>query len=108
MMKLRKRGFTLVEMLVVIVIIGALLAIAIPRLSQATHEARIRECAGNIKAMNSALELYNAKEGAYPDSLDTVTDDTEYFPDGTPDCPFDTGYEADDDVARVAQHDHSA
>ena len=90
--KMNKKGVTLVELLIVVLILAALSAIAIPRISQSATNAKNNACATNIDIVNSAIELYNANESAYPDELTDVTADTDYFPDGAPACPRDGTY----------------
>ena len=87
MIKLKnKKGITLVELLIVVLILAALSAIAIPRISQSATNARRNACHTNIDVINSAIEMYNADNGSYPATLTVITQDTSYFPDGEPTC----------------------
>jgi prepilin-type N-terminal cleavage/methylation domain-containing protein len=54
----RHAGFTLVELLVVIAILSLLIAILLPALSQAKHQARRMACAGNLRQVGVAIHLY--------------------------------------------------
>ncbi len=54
----RNRGFTLVEILIVVVILGILAAIVIPQFTQASTEARESSLASNLQTMRSQIELY--------------------------------------------------
>ena len=52
----RRRAFTLVEILIVVLIIGILLAIAIPNFIQAREASRAKACVGNLKQIDSAKQ----------------------------------------------------
>ena len=83
-----KKGVTLIELLIVVLILGALAAIAIPRLTQSADTAKKNACYTNIDLINSQIELYAAEnDGTYPANLEVITDSTTYFPDGPPQCP---------------------
>ena len=57
-MKTKNSGFTLVEILIVVVILGILAAIVIPQFTQASTEARESSLASNLQTMRSQIELY--------------------------------------------------
>lgn len=82
-----REGFTLVELMIVVLILGALAAIAIPRIMGGAASAKANACATNIDMINSQVELYYANNSAYPTNLTTLTNNTSYFPDGAPQCP---------------------
>lgn len=54
----RNKGFTLVEILIVVVILGILAAIVIPQFSQASTEARESSLMSNLQSIRSQIELY--------------------------------------------------
>ena len=84
-----RKGFTLVELLIVVLILAALAAIAIPRISTSATTAKTNACDTNVDVMNSMIEVYAGENnGTYPKNLSDVTGDTDYFPDGAPLCPF--------------------
>lgn len=80
-------GFTLVELMIVVVILGVLATIAIPRISEASTAAQANSCATNIDLINLQIELYYHNRGSWPSDLEVVTKDKAYFPDGEPKCP---------------------
>ncbi len=85
-----RRGLTLIELLIVVIILGALAAIAIPRMSQSADTAKTRACLTNVETINTQVELYYAdNDGSWP-TLSTFLDDPNYFPE-TPECPSDGG-----------------
>jgi len=66
----REGGFTLVELLVVVVIIGVLIAIAIPVYLNYTKGARDKSAQSDVRNAISALEQCNSDNGSYPSAVD--------------------------------------
>ena len=64
----RASGFTLIEILVVIVILGILAALIVPRVMDRPDQARVVAARSDIAAIIGALKLYRLDNGAYPSS----------------------------------------
>ncbi len=58
MNKNKRKGFTLVEIMIVVLIIGILMAIAVPNFVQARNSSRKSSCIANLKQIDSAKEQY--------------------------------------------------
>jgi general secretion pathway protein G len=59
-------GFTLIEILVVVVILGVLAALVVPRIMERPDQARIIAAKNDVRAIISALKLYRLDNGTYP------------------------------------------
>ena len=90
-----QRGFTLVEIMVVIVILGLLATLVVPNIMSASEEAKEGKALSDVKMIAGAVRLYSAKRG-FPESLeDLVTPDEKGRTELTelPDDPWGTEYE---------------
>ncbi len=67
------RGFTIVELLIVIVVIGILAALVITTFNGIQQKGRDTERQTDIKALHGQLEAYNAQNGRYPTASDIGT-----------------------------------
>ena len=101
-----ERAFKLVELLIVVLIIGALAAVAIPRIGASAANAKANACKANVNMINRQIELYIANTGDYPNNWNQFKNDTDYFPDGPPECPFGNNYNIHGSLKHVQQHSH--
>jgi len=87
---LKKRGFSLLELLAVVTILGIIAAIIVPRVtvSSATAKTKVRD--HHKATINAAVERYYIDNNAWPaTNLSDIGSDVNYFPDGLPTNPID-------------------
>ena len=65
---IRQTGFTLIEVMVVVVILGILAAIVVPRVMDRPDAARVTKAKADIRALESALNLYKLDNFVYPNT----------------------------------------
>ena len=68
----KAEAFTLIELLVVIAIVGLLAAMLMPALRKARESARATKCAGNLRQLGLAMQMYLDEQGRYFGYYDTV------------------------------------
>jgi general secretion pathway protein G len=89
-MNKKSAGFTILEVMLIVILISILAAIVIPRYMVGTKRARVQSCEMNRAIINKQVEAYYFVEATWPmdDMADLKTNDN-YFPDGIPTCPVD-------------------
>ena len=86
------RGFTLIEVLVVIVILGILAAIIVPNIMDKPGEARITKARSDIRAIESALNIYRLDHHRYPTTDEGLAALTGKYLPRLPVDPWDRPY----------------
>ncbi|MDI7253106.1 MAG: prepilin-type N-terminal cleavage/methylation domain-containing protein [Actinomycetota bacterium] len=80
----KEDGFTLVELMIVILIVGILVGIAVPVYVAARDNASEKVCRANVRMMESAIGVYNARYGTYPTAVGELVPE---FMEEVPICP---------------------
>ncbi len=95
-----EKGFSLVEMMVVFLIIGILIAIVVVVYNFALTKAEDTSCRSNLRIIRSALETYRAQEQSYPDNLNQLIPD--YIKQFNFACPVEKSpYKYDKDTGTI-------
>ena len=94
-MKNRKRnkkgGFSLLELLAVVTILGIIAAIIVPRVTVSSDNAKQKVRDHHKATINAAVERYYVNTGGWPaNDLSDIGVDVNYFPDGIPTNPVDS------------------
>ena len=84
-----RQGFTLVEVMLVVIIIGIIAAFAVPNIAKFGDDAKIQKAITDLKSIEANLDLHELKKGKYPDSLEEIS---EYFKGGLPTDPWGNPY----------------
>lgn len=71
---IKKAGFTLIEMLIVMAMIALLLSIVVPRYFSSLDKSRDIALAENLKVLRVTLDKFYADNGRYPDALDELVE----------------------------------
>jgi len=92
----RQSGFTLIEIMVVVVILGILAAFVVPKVMSRPDQARVVAATSDVKSIETAVNLYRLDHGKYPPSLEALTQPGRNNPGGyldrVPKDPWDNEY----------------
>ena len=106
---MKKSGFTLVEIMIVVAIIGLLAAIAIPSFVRARTTSQTNACINNLRQMDGAKDQWAIENNKVDTDTVALTDIAAYIKGGTPDCPAAGTYSvntvADDPTCSITGHE---
>jgi len=110
---LKSKGFTLVEVILVVLIVGILAGIVIPRIQYSTNLAKGAACNATVSRVNSTIEYGYVTDSAittYPTTIASLNASpwgTKFFPDPVPaTCDLGVGY-GNLVNGRIASHSHA-
>ena len=92
-----EKGFTLVEMMIVLFIITILLLITIPNVSKNYSSINEKGCDGLVNMVQSQIQAYQIDKGEYPENIGVLV--TNNYLDDAPVCPNGEKIEVDDGTA---------
>ncbi len=101
-------GFSLLELLAVVALIGIIASLLVARVADSTSLAKVKSCWHNRMDLNSAIERYGVVNGSYPSALSDLNI-PDYFPGGIPICPVTgSAYTINATTNRIDGHTSSA
>jgi len=102
-MRRKRNGFSLLELLAVVTILGIIAAVVIARFGDTTSTAKNKLNAHNKAQINSMVERYHIDNGRFPSANLNQLAAPAYFPDGVPVSPYNgtTKYRIDTTTGRV-------
>ncbi len=101
--KTRRFGFSLLELLAVVTILGIIAVVVIPRITVSAGTAKANANSQNKSEINSAVERWYFEKGTWPaNNLSDIGADSNYFPQGIPANPVDgSAYQLNATTRRV-------
>ncbi len=105
----RVSGFSFLELLAVVTIIGIVAAVILPRITDSSSVGKEKACYHNRAEINTLVEQYRMKTGNWPaNNLSDIGADVNYFPQGIEVCPISgEAYRLDATNHRVIGHTSS-
>ena len=100
------------ELLLVVIILGLLAIVAVPRLASTAGDSQANTCRQNIAIINSQIELWATQnDSCYPQThnefVENILENQDIFPDKAPTCPYGEAYVYDPAKTRIVPHNHN-
>lgn len=89
-----RRGFTLVELVVVVLVLGIIAAVATPKMFDTAGTARQNSTRQSLAVIRDAIELYRSQTGSYPAAATIAADLADYIKGPFPSVQFGTNNNA--------------
>ncbi len=104
-----RSGFSLLELLAVITLMGIIVAVAVPRIGNQSQKTKATACDVQRGNIDVQAQLWFRNRGRWPArDLNDIAGNADYFPDGLPVCPVDgSAYVFDTAKKQVLEHDHA-
>ena len=104
----RRRGFSMLELVAVVTILGIIAAIVVPRMRTRAADSQKAACDVNRSNIEIQAQLWFRDKGAWPAAnLSDIGADAKFFPDGLPKCPINNGsYTFNATTEKVNGHAH--
>jgi prepilin-type N-terminal cleavage/methylation domain-containing protein len=100
----QRRGFSLLELLAVVTILGIIAVIVIPRILTSGATSKENACFSNKTLINKGIEDYYWQNGSFPATISVLSGAIQ-FPDGIPNCPVSgAAYTISGTTNRVSGH----
>jgi prepilin-type N-terminal cleavage/methylation domain-containing protein len=96
-----KKGFTLLELIIVIIVIGILVAMALPQFTKVAERGRIAKAKGYLDMFRKAEGVYHAINSTYADDISLLTTDIPELAEIDNDLEWDYTITADDSMFEV-------
>ena len=108
--KLQNSGFSLIELLLVVTLIGVIASVIAVRISVQADNAKTKTCFHNRSELNSSAERWYIEHNAWPAAdLSDIAADIDYYPSSIPVCPVTgTPYTLNATTHRIDGHSSSA
>ena len=91
--KRQERGFTMVELMVVVIILGILATAVVFNVSGLIGDAKVNKAKTDIRTLKDACMLFKAKKGKWPKNLDELTQGIQAMVEAVPKDPWDSKYD---------------